>query len=194
MKKDRRVFMQTISAGALSAALGSLGLAGSRKAGSAGTPGNRPPNREEEALANMQKYGSCCSGVLATFSPELGINKEKSAALGRGMAGGIGGLGNVCGAVSGAVMVIGLKMTSKDNVTDKAAVFKTMEAAKKFCSEFEARNGSIQCRELLGYDISTPEGQEAAMKNQDGYSKCPGFVQGAVTILEDMFNSRETKK
>lgn len=185
VKKDRRDFIKMMTAGALSASLGPLCIFGREKSPKHGTKDVTQKSRAEEALANMQKYGSCCTGVLATYSPELGIEKDLAAGLGRGMAGGIGGTGHVCGAVSGAVMVIGLKTTNKSNINDMAAGFKTMETAKKFVSRFEEKHSSIQCRELIGHDISTPEKREAAMK-ANAYADCPKFVESAVMILDDI--------
>jgi len=191
MKKDRRDFIKMMTSCAFTASLGSLFVSGSEK-----EPKPKPRqvsqnSRVEEALNNMQKYGSCCTGVLASYSPELGIQKDLAAGLGRGMAGGIGGLGNVCGAVSGAVLVIGLKTTNQKNLTDKAAAFKTMETVKKFVSKFEEQHSSIKCRDLIGHDISTPENMGAAMK-ANAYANCPKFIETAVTILDDMFSDEKT--
>jgi len=191
MKKDRRDFIKIMTSCAFTASLGSLCVAGKENALRPKPREDSQKSRVEEALSNMQKYGSCCTGVLASYSPELGIQKDLAAGLGRGMAGGIGGLGNVCGAVSGAVLVIGLKTTNQENLTDKAAGLKTMETVKKFVSKFEEQHSSIKCRDLIGHDISTPENMEAAMK-ANAYSNCPKFIESAVTILDDMFSNEKT--
>jgi C_GCAxxG_C_C family probable redox protein len=190
MKKDRRDFIKMMTAGAITASLGPMGVSGRENTAKSGTEEGPQEDRVEEALANMQKYGSCCTGVLATYSPESGIAKDLAAGLGRGMAGGIGGLGHVCGAVSGAVMVIGLKTTNKDNINDMAAGMKSMETAKKFISAFKEKHSTIMCRELIGHDISTPEGIEAAMQ-ANAYADCPKFVATAVTILDDIFSAEK---
>ncbi|MFC2161815.1 C-GCAxxG-C-C family protein [Acidobacteriota bacterium] len=188
MKKDRRDFIKMITVGAITASLGPLGASGRENTAKPSTEEVPQKNRVEEALSNMQKYGSCCTGVLATYSPDLGIEKDLAAGLGRGMAGGIGGLGHVCGAVSGAIMVIGLKTTDKNNINDMAAGFKTMETAKEFVSKFEEKHSTIKCRELIGHDISTPEGIESAMQ-ANAYSNCPKFVASAVTILDEILSA-----
>ena len=187
MKKDRRDFIKIMTSCAFTASLGSLCVSGKENALRPKPRKASQKSRVEEALSNMQKYGSCCTGVLASYSPELGIQKELAAGLGRGMAGGIGGLGNVCGAVSGAVLVIGLKTTNHENLTDRAAAFKTMETVRKFVSKFEEQHSSIKCRDLIEHDISTPENIEAAMK-ANAYANCPKFIESAVTILDNMFN------
>jgi C_GCAxxG_C_C family probable redox protein len=191
MKKDRRDFIKIMTTCAFTASLAPLCVAGSERTPKLGIKEVCQESKVEEALSNMRKYGSCCTGVLATYSPELGIEKDLAAGLGRGMAGGIGGLGHVCGAVSGAVMVIGLKMTNSANVTDRAEGFKTMETAKEFVSKFEELHSSITCRELIGHDISTKEKSETAMKT-NAFAKCPKFVESAVTILDDILSIKKT--
>jgi len=166
-------------------------VSGHEKAQKPGMKEVSQKNRVEEALSNMQRYGSCCTGVLATYSPELGIEKDLAAGLGRGMAGGIGGLGHVCGAVSGAVLVIGLKTTYKANINDMAAGFKTMESVREFVSKFEEKHSCIQCRELIGYDISTQEKSMTAMR-ANAFANCPKFIESAVTILDDILSSENT--
>ena len=54
----------------------------------------------------------------------------------------------------------------------------------RFVQEFESRHGSIVCRELLGFDISTPEGMEQVSQNNLAATRCPNFVRDAAEILE----------
>jgi C_GCAxxG_C_C family probable redox protein len=191
MKKDRRDVIKIMATCALCASFGPLYVHGGEKGPHHSTKKGPQKNRVEEALSNMQKYGSCCTGILATYSPGMGIDKDTAAGLGRGMAGGIGGLGNVCGAVSGAALVIGLKTTHENNISDGAAGMKTMEIVREFVSRFEERHASIICRELIGHDISTTEKSQAAMK-ANAFNNCPKFIESAVIILDQMFPSDTT--
>ncbi|HDT13946.1 MAG TPA: C_GCAxxG_C_C family protein [Candidatus Aminicenantes bacterium] len=193
MKKERRDFIKMMTASALTASLGPLRILGRENSPESLKNNISQKSTVEEALSNMQKYGSCCTGVLATYSPELGIEKDLAAGLGRGMAGGIGGLGHVCGAVSGAVLVIGLKATNSDNIDDMTAGLKTMDTVKEFVSKFEEKHSTIMCRDLIGHDISTAEKREAAMK-ANAYANCSEFVASAVTILDEMFGQEETQR
>lgn len=82
-------------------------------------------------------------------------------------------------------MVMGLKYgrTRADDVEAKERAYSLLE---QFIREFESRNGSIVCRELLGCDIGTPEGSELA-RDQDLYTtRCRGFVRDAAEIVEGM--------
>ena len=188
MKHDRRDFLKVMTTGVLAASLVPLSASGEEKKQKPDTEGIPPKSRSEEALALMQKYGSCCSGVLAAYALDVGMDQDLAGAAGRGMAGGIGGLGNVCGAVSGAVIAIGLKMTNKDNINDMEAGFKTMETVREFIARFEEQHSSIKCRELIGHDISTREKSALAMK-ENAFAKCPGYVQSAAQIVDDLLGS-----
>jgi C_GCAxxG_C_C family probable redox protein len=191
MKGDRRDFLKVVTSCACTAALVPLLESCAKKESDQGAEEISQQSRAERALALMQKYGSCCTGVLAAYSSELGMEEELAAGLGRGMAGGIGGLGNVCGAVSGAVLVLGAKSTNKDNIHDMEAGFKTMATVREFVSRFEEQHSSIICRELIGCDISTPEKSMAAMKN-GAFADCPGYVESAATIVDEILGGERS--
>jgi C_GCAxxG_C_C family probable redox protein len=189
MDQDRRVFLKNVTTCAFAASLMPLLGSSVENEPRPDAEGVSTKSRAEEAISLMQEYGSCCTGVLASYAPELGMERELAAGLGRGMAGGIGSLGHVCGAVSGAVLVIGAKTTNKGNIHDMEAGMKTMETVREFVARFEEQNSSIQCRELIGHDISTPEKMQAAMKI-NAYANCPSFVESAVTILDEILSSQ----
>lgn len=188
MKRDRRDFLKIMTSCALTASLVPWCVSCEEKKPKSGAEGDSQKSRVEEALSLMREYGSCCTGVLGAYASELGMEKNLAAGLGRGMAGGIGSLGNVCGAVSGAVLAIGLKTTNENNIHDMEAGYKTMETVREFVARFEQQHSSIMCRELIGHDISTREKSEAAMK-ENAFANCPKFVESAVTILDDILSS-----
>ena len=74
-------------------------------------------NRVEEAKALFGTYGNCCTAVLVAYGPEFGMEEELAVKATRGMPG-IGLLGDTCGAVTGAALVIGLATTNPDNIGD----------------------------------------------------------------------------
>ena len=87
-------------------------------------------------------------------------------------------------------MVIGLKharlkgssLFSKDETED---------IAREFTARFKARNGTTECRELLGCDVSTPEGLKAAKKDKSFKKQCPKFVRDAAEILEEILEQEQ---
>ena len=94
-------------------------------------------------------------------------------------------MAGVCGAVTGAFMVLGLKY-GKMRAEDNEPKQKTYKLIRKFAEKFKARNDSIACKDILGYDISTPQGLRTAREKALFSKVCPKFVQDAAEILEEM--------
>ena len=97
----------------------------------------------------------------------------------------MGSMGETCGAVTGAFMVIGLKH-GRTVVEDREAHKKTNSLINAFVHGFKSRNGSIVCRELLGCDVSTPEGLNSAREKKLFTIVCPKYVRDAAEIVEQI--------
>jgi len=97
----------------------------------------------------------------------------------------MGRMGEQCGAVTGAFMVIGLKY-GKAKAADEGARDRTYELVREFVTRFRSRHGSIVCRELLGYDLSNPQEGELAKKKGLFDTLCPQLVRDAAEILEEI--------
>jgi C_GCAxxG_C_C family probable redox protein len=91
--------------------------------------------------------------------------------------------GNTCGAVSGALMVIGMKY-GRTEIGDLAAKEKTYAVANAFITEFLRRNHSTGCTDLIGVDLSDPKKLAVARENALFRAKCTRFVRDAAEILE----------
>ncbi len=138
---------------------------------------------EADAAAAMFLEGfTCGQAVLGGFAERYGLAKEHATRLGCAFGGGMGRTGRTCGAVNGALMVIGLAhgATAAD---DQAGRERTYAATKEFFGRFRERHGSLVCCELLGVDIGTPEGRETAMREGLFRTRCPTFVRGAAEIV-----------
>jgi C_GCAxxG_C_C family probable redox protein len=96
---------------------------------------------------------------------------------------GIGNTGAVCGAVNGAVMVIGLKMERGDAIEEG---FRALSVAQEFRRRFEAEMESVNCRELTGADLSTEEGREQYMKSDIPQTVCFPAVGVAYRLVVDL--------
>ena len=94
-------------------------------------------------------------------------------------------MGETCGALSGAIIIIGLKHSGV-KADDKAARLKTYEVVRELLKRFRSRNNTILCRELIGCDISTAEGFKRAMDEKIIITRCPKFIRDAAEILEEM--------
>jgi C_GCAxxG_C_C family probable redox protein len=93
--------------------------------------------------------------------------------------------GETCGAVIGALMVIGLKH-AKMLPDDDASRELSYALAQEFMDAFKERNKGLLCRELLGVDVSTPEGMAVVREKNLFATICPRFVQEAAELLEKL--------
>jgi C_GCAxxG_C_C family probable redox protein len=100
------------------------------------------------------------------------------------------GLGKECGAVTGAFMVIGLSIRQPKD--EKDARFKAGDLVKGFKNRFEARHGTILCKDLLGLDVGTSEGRKIAVKEKLFQTLCPDFVKTAAEVLADLESTKES--
>jgi C_GCAxxG_C_C family probable redox protein len=146
-------------------------------------------SKAEKAKEQFEKGFSCAPAVFSTYSKQLGLEKELALKIACGFGGGIGRMGRTCGAVTGAIMVIGLKH-GQANVDDAKSGQETRKLVKEFIDKFTALHGSIECKELLGYDLSSARGLKAAKEKGVFENKCPGFVYDAARILEDVLHLR----
>lgn len=99
------------------------------------------------------------------------------AAFGSGMA----RTGQLCGALSGALLVLGLAH-GQTEVGDEAAKERTYAATRALLDRFRERHGALTCRDLLGLDIGTAEGREAALRQGLFRSRCPVYVREAAEL------------
>jgi len=139
-----------------------------------------------ESAVNYFKEGLICSqAVLLTYGTQLGLNHETALKIADGFGGGMGRMGEICGAVTGAFMVIGLKH-GQIAVEDTQSHEKTYKLINEFVSAFKSRNESIICRDLINCDISTPEGLNLAREKQLFNAICPKYVRDAAEIIEQL--------
>lgn len=139
-------------------------------------------HHKEQALAAFQQGYSCSQAVLSAFAQELGLPQETAVKVSASFGGGLARMGETCGAVTGALMVIGLRFAAA-SPTDRTAKEATYDAAREFCQQFRTRHKSLLCRELLGCDISTTEGMRMARESKLFVTQCPKYVADATDIL-----------
>jgi C_GCAxxG_C_C family probable redox protein len=127
---------------------------------------------------------NCAQAVLSVFSPSLGLSADQAMRLACGFDGGMR-MGETCGAVTGAIMVLGLRHGNRCT-GDLAGKQATYQFVPVFMRQFSERHGSCCCRELLGCDPSAPEGYAQARDTGLFVSHCQRYVGTAVEILEQM--------
>ena len=140
----------------------------------------------DEALKYFEQKYHCSQAVFAAFSDEYGLSKELALKIagcfGSGMR-----KGEVCGACTGALMVLGLKY-GKSQMDDEESKLKSDKVCGMLLDEFKKENGSYICNELLGCDISTQKGIEYALDNKLFTEFCPKMVESATRITEKILN------
>lgn len=142
-----------------------------------------------EAVSMVEGDFNCSQAIFSTYGPEYGnIDRELCLKIAENFGGGIGYLGNVCGAVTGAVMVIGASY-GRVKSDDSEAKAKTNKLTNKFIQQFKARNNTIICKELIDFDISTEEKREQA-RAQKIFENCPNYVKDAAEILEELLTKK----
>ena len=139
--------------------------------------------KSDDAVASYKSGFTCSSAVFSTFSGELGLDPDTAKKISCGFGAGISKTGNICGAVSGAILVIGLKY-GKIKQGDDPATEKTRALVREFIREFTARHGSVSCKELLGYNLNNPDEYAKAREAKLFFTKCPELVHDAAAILE----------
>lgn len=101
------------------------------------------------ALKCLDEGYNCAQSVFSAYCEKLGIEREQGRKLTSGLGGGVAGLGGMCGAVSGACLLIGLKY-GPEHSEEGAAKEKVNATVREFISRFESRYKTIVCNELLG--------------------------------------------
>ena len=143
----------------------------------------------QQAVLLFEQGCNCSQAILSTYGEQYGINRETALKLASGFGGGMGRTAGTCGAVTGAFMVIGLKY-GPGSAEEKDTKEHTYQLVREFSEKFSSRNDSIVCRELLGCDISTPEGIRIAHEKGLFYSICPKMVQSSAELIEEMMSPK----
>lgn len=139
--------------------------------------------RSDMAVETLASGLNCAQSVLAAFTEDLDLERNDALRLASGFGSGMGRMAGTCGAVTGAFMVIGLKIGNISG-KDKDAKDRTYALIREFAAQFAKERGSLVCRELLGCDISTQEGLNLANAKDLYRTICPKCVESSVTILE----------
>ena len=142
-------------------------------------------NRIETATNSFNDGFACSQSILSAYSEHFGLDRELALKISDPFGAGMRGLSETCGAVTGSLMVIGLRY-GRIRHNDILARDKTAERVQEFVEKFKERNGTIICKKLLGYDISIPEQNNKAEALGLFKTKCPKFVRDAAEILEQL--------
>ena len=137
---------------------------------------------------------NCCQAVVLAYNDVFGIDDDTAAALSSGFGGGMGRMREVCGSVSGMVMLAGLMAPAADPSV-KVDRTRNYALVQEMADEFRAMNGSIVCKELLGLvpmgsgaAAVAKESPEPSDRTPEYYKKrpCPKLAGISAHIVEEM--------
>ena len=141
-------------------------------------------NKVDRSATYFKNGFNCSQAVFTTFATDYGMSEEMALKVATQFGGGAR-KGEMCGAVAGALMVLGLKYGHfhMNAPEEKGSAY---QKAEYFMNRFIEINGTVVCRELLGYDVSKPD-EMAKIKELDLFkSTCPKMIRCATEIVEQM--------
>lgn len=152
----------------------------------------------EKGILAKENFNSCCNcaqSVAAAFCEECGFDRSTMLRLSCSFGGGMGRLREVCGAVSGMLLVAGMLYAS-DDPTDDDAKAKHYERVQELALKFKEKNGSIICRELLGLDLEGADDPVPSKRTEEYYQTrpCAELVEDGADILMDYIEKHPYKK
>ncbi|MES9853169.1 MAG: C-GCAxxG-C-C family protein [Candidatus Thiodiazotropha sp. L084R] len=147
-------------------------------------------NRPQTAVKCFCNGYNCSQAVLTAFADRYGIDEPLAMRLATGLGGGVGRMGEVCGTLTGAALVLGLELGPKTS-DDIDAKEKTYVATKQLQERFIERHGSNRCKELLKKDLSNHTEYQQAKELGLFKTHCPNYVETVVSLLDQFLEDSE---
>ncbi len=141
-----------------------------------------------EAMQAVDRF--CAQSVLSVYAERYGLDQATAMRIATGLGGGVGRMGGTCGTLTGAALVIGLEL-GPDKSGDQQAKDRTYEATRLLQERFIDKHGSNQCRDLLEKDLSRDAEYRQARDAGLFKTRCPGFVDTAVSVLDDIIKHKQ---
>jgi C_GCAxxG_C_C family probable redox protein len=142
-------------------------------------------SKVELAVSSFREDLDCSQSLLSTYGPEFGLSREIALRIADAFGGGMGRMGETCGAVTGAFMALSLRY-GRSVIGDTQTRDRLYSMVVEFTNRFRIRNGSTVCRELLSNDIHTSQGLENIKAKDLFLILCPKYVQDAAEIVEEL--------
>ncbi len=139
--------------------------------------------RSEQAKEHFLSGYNCAQSVVLSFADDLKYSKELALKISAGFGGGMGKQQETCGAVTGAIMVLGLLKGEDVNNNDELKA-EAYSSVKELSRQFTAAYKTTSCRELIACDLNTPEGSAKFKEEKLMENVCAGCVAKAVQIVE----------
>ncbi len=152
------------------------------------------PYPEIEQAVDFYNQGyTCAQSILASFGERYALPQGLAFRLGEPFGAGTSCTGDMCGSVTGAIMVLGLQYGSTRSGDDVARLF-TYQHVHELIQRFKEIHGSIQCTDLLGYNLSDPLQIQVVREKGLFNQLCPILVRDAAQILVEMLEENPPTK
>jgi C_GCAxxG_C_C family probable redox protein len=146
-----------------------------------------PQLEVEQAVAFYKQGYTCTQSILSSFADRYGLQKDLAFRMGEPFGAGTSCTNDMCGSVAGAILVLGLQYGSA-RCDDDAARYRTYQFVNELIQRFKGLHGSIQCGDLLGYDLSDPHQLKTVWEKGLFTQLCPHLVRDAAQILIEMID------
>jgi C_GCAxxG_C_C family probable redox protein len=143
------------------------------------------PTPAGTAVALHSQGFNCAQSVFSVFAAQLGIDNVTALKIASPFGGGMARRGETCGAVSGALLALGLARGASDP-SGKDEIYRL---SQEFLRLFDQKHGALLCRDLVGFDGSTPEGWQAARQAGKFTTICPLLVRDAVELVQSLLGT-----
>jgi len=147
-------------------------------------------DRKEVALQRFSQGYNCAQAVFTVFATAKNLDIETARQIAALFGGGIARSGEICGAINGGLMALGLNLATFDP-TDHEAKDRLNQLGQEFISRFEARFGNRHCRNLTGVDLRSPQSHHAARASGVFQNQCPQYVAFAVKSVVEILKEQE---
>lgn len=144
--------------------------------------------KSETAVSVFLEGFNCSQAVLSAYAKDFNLSESSAFKIACGFGAGMGRLQETCGAVSGAIMVLGLAHGKSSKEEDNLKEL-TYGLVKEFNRLFIQKRKTTQCRELLGCDLNTESGRAIFRQNNLSENICAGCVRDAVELLESLLGN-----
>jgi C_GCAxxG_C_C family probable redox protein len=142
----------------------------------------------EQAVAFYKQGYTCAQSILASFAVRYDLQQNLAFRIGEPFGAGTSCTGDMCGSVTGAIMVLGLQYGSILSNDEDARSY-TYQRVHELTHRFKEIHGSIQCTDLLGYTLSDPQQLQIVREKGLFVQLCPILVRDAAQILVEMLET-----
>jgi C_GCAxxG_C_C family probable redox protein len=149
--------------------------------------------KKKEAIEKFKNGYNCAQSVFSVFAEDLNLSSDSALKIASPFGSGIAYMQETCGAVTGALMVIGLKYGRGINGTQKDKE-RAYDLSKHFMAQFKEKFGCVNCLQLMErHNMSTTEGMQKILELDLFRLKCVKHIEGAICITENILEKIENK-